>query len=333
MKTSQPKRQRLLSGMRPTGPLHLGHLVGALTNWAKLQDEYNCFFMVADWHAHMSEYEHPQNIKTYTLDNLLDWLSCGLDPSKSTLFVQSHVREHAELYLLLSNITPLGWLERCPTYKEQLREITTRDLHTFGFLGYPVLQTADILIYQAQAVPVGQDQLAHLELTREIARRFQHIYKKTVFTEPQAILTETPKLLGFDNRKMSKSYNNFIALSDSAEAVRKKTSRMITDPQRIKRNDPGHPEICNVFSYFQTFQPEVEAQLLADCRRGAIGCTECKKRLAQVLNDRLDPLREKREKLTRQKSKVETILKDGEKRASKVCQETLSAVKQLVGLY
>ena len=326
-------KKRLLSGMRPTGPLHLGHLVGALKNWAHLQGQYDCFFMVADWHAHMSEYERPGEIRKYTVDNVIDWLSCGIDAQRSTLFVQSHIEEHTELHLLLSNITPLGWLERCPTYKEQLRELKTRDLHTYGFLGYPVLQAADILVYKAQAVPVGQDQLAHLELTREIARRFQHIYKKKVFPEPQAILTETPKLLGIDNRKMSKSYNNFIALSDTPDEVRRKTAWMVTDPRRIKKSDPGHPPVCNVFSYFKTFKPQAEKEVYLYCTRAELGCTECKKRLAGVLNEALAPIRQKREELTKHKSKVLDILKQGEKKAKKVCAGTLTEVKKLIGLY
>ena len=319
--------------MRPTGPLHLGHLVGALKNWANLQDKYECFFMVADWHAHMSEYENPQDLKKYTVDNVIDWISCGLDPQKSTLFVQSYVQEHTELHLLFSNITPLGWLERCPTYKEQLREIRSRDLHTYGFLGYPVLQAADILIYKAEAVPVGQDQLAHLELTREIVRRFEHIYKKKVFPEPQGILTQTPKLLGIDKRKMSKSYNNFIAFSDSEDVLRKKAAQMVTDPQRIKKSDPGHPGICNVFSYYKTFKPEIEKEAYRWCSKAEIGCTECKRKLADVLNQVLAPIRQKREKLIKNKSKVEDILIDGAKKAKKVASKTLTEVKKLIGLY
>lgn len=326
-------KKRLLSGMRPTGVLHLGHLVGALKNWVRLQDEYECLFMVADWHAHMSEYENPEEIKKNTIDNVIDWISSGLDPKKSTLFVQSHVEGHSELHLVFSNITPLGWLERCPTYKEQLREIKSRDLHTYGFLGYPVLQAADILIYKAQAVPVGQDQLAHLELTREIVRRFQHIYKKKIFPEPQAILTKTPKLLGIDRRKMSKSYKNFIALSDSPDEVLKKTAKMITDPQRIKKFDPGHPKICNVFSYFKTFRPEMEKEVYQDCTQSRLGCTECKRRLAGVLNEVLAPIRQKREELTKHKTKVEDILKQGARKVREVAGETLAEVKKLIGLY
>jgi tryptophanyl-tRNA synthetase len=325
-------KKRLLSGMRPTGPLHLGHLVGALKNWANLQGEYDCFFMVADWHAHMSEYERPQDLRRYTLDNVIDWLSYGLDPQNCTLFVQSRIEEHTQLHLLLSNITPLGWLERCPTYKEQLREIKTRDLHTYGFLGYPVLQAADILLYKANVVPVGEDQLAHLELTREILRRFHHVYKKKIFPEPEAILAQTPKLLGIDNRKMSKSYNNFIALTDAPDEVRRKTAQMITDPQRIKKTDPGRPKVCNVFSYFKIFKPEAEKEVYRYCTKARVGCTECKRRLACVLNDVLAPIRRKREKLAKNKSTVEDILNQGAKKAAKVAGQTLSEVKKLIGL-
>lgn len=325
-------RKRILSGMRPTGPLHLGHLVGALSNWAKLQDAYECFFMVADWHAHMSEYENPEGIKKYTIDNVLDWLSCGIDAEKSAIFVQSHIAEHAELHLIFSNITPLGWLERCPTYKEQLREIKTRDLHTYGFLGYPILQAADIMTYKADCVPVGEDQLAHLELSREILRRFQYIYKKKVFPEPEAILTETPRLLGLDNRKMSKSCHNFIALSDSSDQVRQKCSQMITDPQRIKKTDAGHPKECNVFSYFKIFKPEISDELAGSCVNAAIGCTECKARLAQLLDTVLAPIREKRAALSKDTARVEEILKEGKIKAGRVAQETLREVKELVGL-
>jgi len=326
-------RKRLLSGMRPTGPLHLGHLVGALKNWADLQGEYECFFMVADWHAHMSEYERPAEIRKYTFENVIDWISCGVNPQKSVLFVQSHIKEHTELHLLLSNITPLGWLERCPTYKEQLRELKRRDLYTYGFLGYPVLQSADILAYKAAVVPVGEDQLAHLELTREILRRFHHIYKKKVFPEPKGILTKSPRLLGTDNRKMSKSYDNFIALSDAPDTVLKKTAQMITDPERIKRSDSGHPKVCNVFSYFKMFAPETEEGIHQDCIRARIACTGCKKKLAAVLNEVLAPIRQKRKELNKDKSKVEDILSQGAKKAKKVAGETLAEVKKLIGLY
>jgi tryptophanyl-tRNA synthetase len=273
-------KKRILSGMRPTGKLHLGHLVGALDNWVKLQDEYECFFMVADWHALMSEYENTAVLSESMLDNVIDWLSAGIDPVKSTLFIQSEVPQHLELNMIFSCLTPLGWLERCPTYKEQLREIKTRNLNTYGFLGYPVLQAADILLYKAEKVPVGEDQLPHLELTREIARRFNSLYKKELFPSPDAILTKAPRLLGLDGRKMSKSYDNTIGLSDSAETIKKKTQAMFTDPKRIKLTDKGHPEICNVFSYYSIFIPQMQKEASDWCRNAKLGCTDCKKRLA-----------------------------------------------------
>ena len=239
--------------MRPTGRLHLGHLVGALDNWLELQKKYSCIFSIVDWHALMGEYEQSKAIADNIVDMAMDWIACGIDPDKSILFVQSHVPEHLELQMILSCITPLGWLERNPTYKEQLREITTRDLQTYGFLGYPVLQAADILLYKATAVPIGEDQLAHLELTREIARRFNHIYKTDLFPDCEPLLTQTPRLLGIDGRKMSKSYRNAINLSDSPQEIHRKTVSMFTDPQRIKLSDPGHPEKCNVYSYYKVF--------------------------------------------------------------------------------
>ncbi|MBI4712444.1 MAG: tryptophan--tRNA ligase [Planctomycetes bacterium] len=253
-------KPRILSGMRPTGRLHLGHLVGALENWVALQKDYDCFYMVADWHALMSEYQDPSNIRQYSIDNVTDWLACGIDPAKSVVFIQSDVPEHTELHLVLSAITPLGWLERCPTYKEALEELKHKDITTYAFLGYPVLQAADILIYKANAVPVGEDQLPHLELTREIARRFNYLYcnsrnKAPLFPEPDAKLTRFPRLLGLDRRKMSKSYENAINLSDSTDEIKKKVQTMFTDPQRIKKTDPGHPSECNVYAYYKVFNP------------------------------------------------------------------------------
>ncbi|MBU1727572.1 MAG: tryptophan--tRNA ligase, partial [Candidatus Omnitrophica bacterium] len=276
-------RKRILSGMRPTGKLHLGHLVGALDSWVKLQDEYDCFFMVADWHALMSEYENTAVLSESIIDNVVDWLAAGIDPQKAVLFVQSKVSAHLDLFMMFSCLTPLGLLERCPTYKEQMREIKTRDLHTYGFLGYPVLQAADILVYKAEKVPVGDDQLPHLELTREIARRFNGLYKKEIFPYPDAILTKFPRLLGLDARKMSKSYNNTINLSDSEETLKQKVSSMFTDPKRIKLNDKGHPDTCNVFSYYCVFVPESKDEARNWCENANIGCTECKKLLAQGL--------------------------------------------------
>lgn len=322
-------KKRILSGMRPTGNLHLGHLVGALSNWVKLQEDYECFFMVADWHALMSEYEDASKTQEYILDNVADWISCGIDPKKSTIFIQSDVTEHLDLYMFLSCITPLGWLERCPTYKEQLREVKNRDLSTFAFLGYPVLQAADILVYKASAVPVGQDQLPHLELTREIGRRFNHLYKN-IFPDPEAILTKNPKLLGLDGRKMSKSYQNAIYLSDESSVVKKKVQSMITDPKRIHTTDPGHPEVCNVHHYYEVFAPEMKKDIDDRCRRAQIGCTECKQKLSQILSERLKPVQEKRLELLHHKNKLKEILDDGAKRARKVASETLREVRKSV---
>ncbi|MCM8770511.1 MAG: tryptophan--tRNA ligase [Candidatus Omnitrophica bacterium] len=323
-------KKRVLSGMRPTGKLHLGHLVGALKNWAELQNKYECLFMSADWHALMSEYERPYNLRENIYDNIVDWISCGIEPEKSVIFIQSEVKEHLELFLILSCLTPLGWLERCPTYKEQLREIKGRDLNSYGFLGYPVLQAADILIYKAEKVPVGEDQLAHLELTREIARRFNGLYKKNVFPEPEAILTETPRLLGLDARKMSKSYNNTIDLSDNEEQIKKKISSMFTDPKRIRLNEPGHPDVCNVFSYFTAFAAERKDDVREWCINAKLGCTDCKKELAQVIIEVLAPIQVKRKELAADKKKLRKILDKGRDRASEIASSTRKEIKDLI---
>jgi tryptophanyl-tRNA synthetase len=315
--------------MRPTGKLHLGHLTGALTNWVKMQDEYDCFYMVADWHALMSEYEDPKGMRENSIEMVKDFIAAGLDPDKCTIFIQSHVPEHLELYMVFSDITPLGWVERCPTYKEQLREIVGRDLTTYGFLGYPVLQAADIAVYRANAVPVGVDQLPHLELTREIIRRFNTIYKEEVFPEPEPILTKTPKLLGLDNRKMSKSYGNFIALSDPSADIEKKVAQMITDPQRVRLTDKGHPEICNVFSYYSIFSAtDAQVKVRDWCEGAKTGCTECKKNLAKILAKHLEPVREKRAALT--DKRVEEVLRAGAVKARKAASATMDSVKRLV---
>jgi len=321
-------KKRILSGMRPTGKLHLGHLVGALDNWMKLEDEYECFFMVADWHALMSEYENTVGLSESIIDNVIDWLSVGIDPGKSTLFIQSEVGAHLDLYMIFSCLTPLGWLERCPTYKEQMREIKTRNLNTYGFLGYPVLQAADILVYKAQSVPVGEDQLPHLELTREIARRFNSLYKKEVFPTPEAILTKVPRLLGLDGRKMSKSYDNTINLSDSGEIIKHKISGMFTDPKRIKLSDKGHPDTCNVFSYYSIFSPKMKEDVRDWCENAKTGCTECKKRLAEELIDQLAPIHKRRQELIKDKANVKKILKEGRDKAVSVASQTLDETKE-----
>ncbi len=325
-------KRRILSGMRPTGPLHLGHLLGALENWVKIQDTYESFFMIADWHALMSEYKNPEGIKKNIMNMTADWISCGLDPEKCTIFVQSEVPEHLELAMVLSDITPLAWLERCPTYKEQLREMKSRDLTTYGFLGYPVLQASDILIYKAESVPVGEDQLAHLELTREIVRRFNKLYKKKILIEPHPLLTKTPRILGLDNRKMSKSYGNYIALSDPPGEIEKKAGSMITDPERIKKNDKGHPDICNVYSYYKLFGPSFIKEVYGYCTGAEVGCTECKKRLAGLLIGRLNGIRKKRETLLSDKKGIRRILDEGAKRARAIASKTIKEVKRAVGI-
>lgn len=325
-------KKRILSGMRPTGKLHLGHLVGALENWVKLQDEYECYFMVADWHALMSEYENTAVLPDNIIDNVIDWLAVGVSPEKSVLFVQSQVSEHLELFMIASCVTPLGWLERCPTYKEQLREVTTRDLNTYGFLGYPVLQAADILVYKADKVPVGEDQLPHLELTREICRKLNLLSKSEILPEPQALLTENPRLLGLDGRKMSKSFNNTINLSDSPEEITQKISAMFTDPKRIKLSDVGHPDICNVYSYYAVFFPEIKQEVFQWCVSASIGCTECKKRLSKKLIQKIEPFHERRFKLLQDKSAVLDILENGKKKASSVATNTLREIRKAMNI-
>ena len=326
-------KKRILSGMRPTGKLHLGHLFGVLDNWRKLQDEYECFFMVADWHGLMSEYEDPKNLRENILDNAADWLACGISPEKSHIFIQSNIKEHLELYIILSIITPLGWLERCPTYKEQLREITNRNLSTYGFLGYPVLQAADILLYKADCVPVGEDQLPHLELTREIGRRFNSLYKKEFFPEPKALLTSgRAKVLGTDGRKMSKSYDNYILISDEPEVIKRKVQSMFTDHLRIKRTDPGHPDKCNVHTYYEVFSPERKPEIDQLCRLAKIGCTDCKKELAGSMIKYLEPYVEKKRELLKNKKILLDIIHQGELKAREVASETILEVKELLGL-
>ncbi|MFH2065867.1 MAG: tryptophan--tRNA ligase [Pseudomonadota bacterium] len=323
-------RKRVLSGMRPTGPLHLGNFHGALANWVNIQDQYDCFFFIADWHALTSDYEDTGKITGFVHNMILDWLSVGLSPEKSTLFVQSHIKEHAELFLLLSMITPVPWLERNPTYKDQIIQLSNKDLSTFGFLGYPVLQAADIIIYKANGVPVGIDQVPHVEITREIARRFNFLYGD-VFPEPQAILTETPKILGTDRRKMSKSYDNAIYLSDTPEQIAKTVSRMITDPQRARKDDPGDPDVCNVFEFHKLYTDKTTVgEINRNCRTADIGCVECKKIMAANLAKALAPVREKRAFYESRPALVAEILQHGDEKARNVARQTMEEVRSTI---
>jgi len=327
-------RERVLSGMRPSGRLHLGHYHGVLANWLKLLDEgYECFFFVADWHALTTEYENPRLLKENILEMVTDWLSCGIDPEKSIMFLQSGVKEHAELHLLLSMITPLPWLERNPTYKEQIAEVKDRELHTYGFLGYPVLQTSDIIVYLAQKVPVGIDQAPHLELAREITRRFNYLYGET-FPEPSTLLAESPRVLGTDGRKMSKSYNNAIYLSDEPKVIEEKMLTMMTDSARKRRTDPGNPDVCPVYITFHTLYSDEKTRkwVVEGCTGAGIGCIECKKAVIPKVIEMLKPIQEKRLELSKDPEKILSILKDGTEKARKAAQKTMADVRGKMGL-
>jgi tryptophanyl-tRNA synthetase len=353
-------KPRILSGMRSTGKLHLGNYVGALKNWVDLQNsgQYECFFFVADWHALTTDYADTTSIKQNCYEVVLDWLAAGLDPERSTMFIQSHVPQHAELHLLFSMITPLGWLERVPTYKEQQQNIKDKDLNTYGFLGYPLLQSADILIYQAQYVPVGEDQVAHIELTREVARRFDQFYQlrapkkqfvavpqpggapkleirnsTDVFPEPQPLLTPAPKLPGTDGRKMSKSYNNFILLSDPEPVIRQKLKPMVTDPARVRRTDAGNPDVCPVGDLHKIFSSQdTLAKVYAGCRSAGIGCIECKSWAADALVQVLNPIQERRRKYEGNPQAVWDIIEHGAKRAQQAAEATMLEVRDAMGM-
>ncbi|MGZ4731230.1 MAG: tryptophan--tRNA ligase [Terriglobales bacterium] len=323
-------RKRVLSGMRPTGKLHLGNYVGALQNWVGMQDQYECFFCVVDWHALTTDYADTSRVKENSLEVAFDWLAAGLDPEKSVLFFQSHVPEHAELHLLFSMITPLGWLERVPTYKEQRENIKDKDLGTYGFLGYPLLQAADILVYKADCVPVGEDQVAHVELTREIARRFNGFYggAKPVFPEPQSLLTPAAKLPGTDGRKMSKSYGNTIMLADPEPVVRQKLKTMVTDPARVRRSDPGNPDLCPVGDLHKIFSSkETIAKVYDGCRSAGIGCIECKSWAADALVQLLNPIQERRKKFEQNPRLAWDILEAGSQRARQAAGKTMQDVR------
>ena len=318
--------------MRPTGPLHLGHLVGALQNWVALQETHDCFFPIVDWHALTTDYADPSKVREYVREVALDWLASGIDPSRSVVFVQSDVKEHAELHLLLSMIVPLPWLERVPSYKEQQEQLREKDLNTYGFLGYPLLQAADILAYRPRAVPVGEDQVPHLELCREIARRFNHHYGE-VFPEPQALLTRSPRLPGTDGRKMSKSYGNAIFLGDDPKTVGAKIDSMLTDPARTHRHIPGNPDVCPVFATHKVFSDaETVAWADAGCRTAGIGCRDCKGKLKTRVLEVMAPIADRRRDLAAHPERLDAILDDGAARARGVAEETLRLVRAGMGL-
>lgn len=326
-------RSRVLSGMRPTGRLHFGHLHGVLKNWIRLQNEYDCYFFSADWHALTTEYENTEKIKEYVLDNIIDWLSVGIDPEKATIFIQSKILEHAELNLILAMITPLSWLERNPTYKEQLQEIKNKDLQTFGFLGYPVLQAADILIYKAEYVPVGIDQVPHIELTREIARRFNFLFNTKIFPLPQPLLTDTPKLLGTDGRKMSKSYNNSIYLSDPPDVIEKKIMTMMTDPHRIRKTDKGDPDLCPLFLFHKIYTPDNEREeIIYNCKNALFGCKDCKKILLEKMRKEINEYWEKRNYYLANIERVKNIIFEGNKKAKAFAEKVMEEVRTAIGL-
>ena len=326
-------KERVLSGMQSSGKLHIGNLIGALNNWVKLQDKYDCYYFVADWHSLTTGYAEPSSIKESTKDLLVNFLAAGLDPEKCTIFIQSRVLEHAELHLLLSMITPLGWLERVPTYKEKQQELKERDLSNYGFLGYPLLQTADIIIYRAKYVPVGIDQVPHLEISREIARRFNYLYRE-IFPEPEALLTEFPKVPGIDGRKMSKSYDNAVYLSDSPKEVEQKIRTMITDPARVKKTDIGDPELSPVYQLHKIFSSKEEQEEVAKgCRTAGIGCIDCKKILIRNLFAVMEPIWTKRNELINNPDLLLDIVNKGTEKARRVSEETMHLVREAMGLY
>ena len=331
MTSGSNQRKRVLSGMRPTGKLHLGNYVGALQNWVGMQDQYECYFCVVDWHALTTDYADTSRVKENSIEVLFDWLAAGLDPERCTMFMQSHVPQHAELHLLFSMITPLAWLERVPSYKEQQANLTEKDLNTYGFLGYPLLQAADILVYKGNFVPVGEDQVPHVELTREIARRFNMFYKldgAAVFPEPQPLLTRTPKLPGTDGRKMSKSYGNTIMMADPEPVVRQKLKTMVTDPARVRRSDPGNPDVCPVGDLHKIFSDQATiAKVYEGCRSAGIGCIECKSWVADALVNILNPMQERRKKYEENPRLAWDILEAGSAKARDVASATMIEVR------
>jgi tryptophanyl-tRNA synthetase len=326
-------RPRVLSGMRPTGKLHLGNYMGALANWVNLQPDYDCYFFIADWHALTTDYADPSRVKLNTLDVALDWLAAGLDPEKSTIFIQSHVPQHAELHLLFSMITPLGWLERVPTYKEQQENLKGKDLTTYGFLGYPLLQSADILLYQPQFVPVGQDQVAHVELTREVARRFNSMYRAEVFPEPAALLTPSPKLPGTDGRKMSKSYGNTIGLTEAPPVVAMKVQAMSTNGQRLRQTDPGDPDLCPVGDIHKVFSsPEIITKTQTGCRTATLRCEFCKIDAAESVCNVIAPIYARRRHFESNIEQTWEMLRSQSEKAAKRAEETMLSVRTVLDL-
>ncbi|MDK2926623.1 MAG: tryptophanyl-tRNA synthetase [Bacillota bacterium] len=323
---------RVLNGMRPTGRLHLGNYLGSVVNMVELQKDYECYFTIVDWHALTTGYEDTAELQDNILNIAIDWLSAGIDPEKSTVFVQSNVKEHGELHLLFSMVTPLSWLERVPTYKEQLKQLEGRNIATYGFLGYPVLMAADILVYKADTVPVGEDQLPHLEIAREIARRFNFLYQKQVFPEPQAKLTKFALLPGIDGRKMSKSYGNEIRMSDSPGEIRAKVAQMVTDPERIKKTDPGHPEVCVPYQFYKAFSAATHEAVAKECKSAGIGCVACKRRLADVIAERMAPIHERRQQLAAHPDDVRDILREGARRARLVAARTVEEAREAMNL-
>lgn len=323
--------QRVLSGTRSTSKLHLGNYMGALANWVDLQKNHDCLFMIADWHALTTEYEDSSQLQNNILEVLKDYLACGIDPDQSIIFKQSDVKQHAELYLLLSMLTPVAWLERNPTYKEMMEQLSSKDLRTLGFLGYPVLQTADIVLYRANKVPVGQDQLPHLELGREIVRRFHFLTQTEVFPEPEAILTPTSKLPGTDGRKMSKSYQNCIYLSDSPDVMHKKIKTMMTDPQRVKKTDPGDPNKCPVFDMHRIFTSDTKP-IIEGCQKATIGCIDCKKQLSSNMQTIFEPIYDKRVFLDQHPDILKDVLNDGSQKAAVIAEETMELTRNALGL-
>ena len=320
---------RVVSGMRPTGKLHLGHFIGVIKNWLDLQNKYECFFFVADWHALTTKFDEHIDLRKYSIELLKEWIACGIDPEKSNLYIQSDIKEHAELYLILNMITPVSWLERNPTYKDAIQQDEYKKKNNAGFLTYPVLQTADIILYDADLVPIGEDQKPHLELAREIVRHFHYLYKTEVFKEPKELLTEIPRLPGLDGRKMSKSYNNAIYLDESDKDIWEKVRKAKTDPARIKKTDPGHPEVCIVFDYHKAFSsPEEVSEIEEACKAGSIGCVECKKKCAANIKKIVEPIREKKEALT--DDYILDIINEGNKKAKEIASAKMNEVNKII---